>query len=409
MKHRQRKNLIWSGVFAVGFLIVSYCLSNLDIPISGEKALLNKYELVRNYFFPKNHAVGDSILLIDVSYDKTPAEVADEYGIPIGHLPITDREKLLILLQELKKRDDYKYILLDVFFGQKGRTSTDSALYSTICSMPRIAIPRHSDEPLADARLNGKAGFADYTTTFYEEGFVKYPYISDEGESLPLEMYRNMTGRSIEKHWFLYTDGWMPVRKSIVLTFEAFADSAYNEKGEKNWYYLGSDILGENESEGLLYAMPELTKDKYIAIGSFEGDDIHNTFLGPTCGTLINLNAYFSLLDRHHFLSVPFILIMFCTFYILTYLTLMKQDLWKLADDLTQKQSYKTRCALMALSALCSWIGYSAFLAILCLITYLCLGEVYEILVTSTLFYLFALAVKYYDRIKAKVQSWKRK
>lgn len=406
--HKQKK-VIWSIVIAIGFLLFSYCITNLDFPVSGEKALLYRFELVRNYLFPRENTVNDSILLIDVSFDKTPVKATDEYGMPIGDIQITDRQKLLELLQELKRRDDYKYILLDVFFGQKGETPQDSALYATICSMPRIVIPCHNDEVLADSSLRDKAGLADYTTTYKEGSFVKYPYMSADGTSLPLKMYEDMTGRSIHKHWFVYTDGWRLVRKSIVLTFDINAKSAYNEEGEKVWYYLGADILGNDEGEGLLYEMPELTKDKYIAIGAFQGDDSHSTYIGSVCGTLINLNACFSLLCDHHVVSVTLVVIMFFAFFLLAYLTLARQDLRGLADDMTQKHNYRWRTRMMTLSALCSWIGYSLFLTILCILTYVFLGEVYEIFITSTMFYLLSLAVKYTDKFKKLSEIWKRK
>lgn len=45
---QKRKQIIWSAVIAIGFLIISYCLTNLDLPLSGEKALLYKFELYRN-------------------------------------------------------------------------------------------------------------------------------------------------------------------------------------------------------------------------------------------------------------------------------------------------------------------------------------------------------------------------
>ena len=218
-----------------------------------------------------------------------------------------------------------------------------------------------------------------------------------------------MTGRSIHKHWFVYTDGWRLVRKSVVLTFDINAKSAYNEEGEKVWYYLGADILENEKERGLLYEMPELTKDKYIAIGAFQGDDTHSTYIGSVSGTLINLNAYFSLLHNHHVVSITLILVMFCTFFVLAYLTLTRQDLRELADTMTQKQSYRWRTRMMTLSALCSWIGYSLFLTILCILTYVFLGEVYEIFITSTMFYLLSLAVKYRDNFKKLSKVWKRK
>ena len=396
----KHKKVTWSVVIAIGFLLFSYCITNLNFPISGEKALLYRFELVRNYLFPRENTVNDSILLIDVSFDKTSVKATDEYGMPIGDIQITDRQKLLELLQELKRRNDYKYILLDVFFGQKGKTPQDSALYATICSMPRIVIPCHSDEALADSSLREKAGLADYTSTYKVSGFSKYPYMSDEGKSLPLKMYEDMTGRSIHKHWFVYTDGWRLVRKSIVLTFDVNANSAYNDEGEKVWYYLGADVLGNEEERGLLYELPVLTRDKYIAIGASHGDDSHHTYIGSVCGTLINLNAYFSLLHNHHVVSITLVLILFCAFFVLTYLTLTRQDLRGLADAMTKKQNYRWRTRMITLSALCSWIGYSLFLTTLCILTYVFLGEVYEIFVTSTMFYLLSLVIKYTDNFK---------
>ena len=66
----KQKKVIWSVVIAMGFLLFSYCMTNLDFPISGEKFFLYRFELVKNYLFPRESTVNDSILLIDVSYDK---------------------------------------------------------------------------------------------------------------------------------------------------------------------------------------------------------------------------------------------------------------------------------------------------------------------------------------------------
>lgn len=406
---RWQNKLIWSFIIAIGFLLLSYCMSNLNFPISGEKDFLYRFELVKNYFFPKQESFNDSILLIDVSFDKVPVQAIDEYGMPAGNIQITDRKKLLELLRELKRKNDYKYILLDVFFGEKGSTPYDSALYATISSMQRIVIPCHSDEALADSSLIKKAGWADYTSTYNVSGFAKYSYMTNDCVSLPLKMYHDVTGRTIRRHGFLFTDGWWLARKSIVLTFDINANTSYSDEGEKIWYYLGADILGNEKENGLLYESPELTKEKYIAIGASQGDDIHNTYIGPVSGTLINLNAYFSLLHHHHVVSITLIIILFCSFFILAFLTLTRQDLRELTDSATQKTSYRWRTRLLALSALCSWVGYSLFLTILCLFTYVFLGEVYEIFITATMFYLLALAIKYTDNFKKLSKIWKRR
>lgn len=402
----KRQQIILSAIIALGFLYISYCVTNLDFPISGEKAVLYKFEMVRNYLFPHDNTLPDSLLIIDVSYDKTPVEAYDEYGIPIGNRQITDRKKLLELLQELKRRNDYKYILLDIFFEKGLKTASDSALYATICSMQRIVIPNHSDEQLAEADLYTKAGTADYMTTYKEVGFVKYPYLAGTIASLPLRMYEDITGRSISRHLFFYTDGWKIVRKSVVLAFDINASSPYNNNGEKNWYYLGADILGNNGSNGLLYELPNLTKDKYIAIGALQGDDMHNTYAGKMSGLMINFNAFLSLLRGHHVVSFLLSIILFIAFFILAYLTLTQQNLKEIAQSIGTKEHQRY---LMLLSALCTWIGYSLFLSILCVSTYILLGEIYDIFITSTLFYFLHLAVKHKDKPLKIASIWKKR
>lgn len=402
----KRKQIMWSAIIAMGFLLISYCVTNLHYPISGEKAVLYQFEIIRKYFFPPDNSIPDSLLIIDVSYDKASVDATDEYGIPIGHMQITDREKLLQLLQELKRRNDYKYILLDIFFGQNTPTSSDSVLFATICSMPRIVIPCHSDEQLANPKLYEKAGLADYMTTYKEIGFVKYPYLTDSVASLPLRIYEDITNRTIDHHWFIFTDGWRIVRKSVVLAFDVNATSPYNEKGEKNWYNLGADILGDEEGNGLLYELPDLTKDKYIAIGSLQGDDIHNTYIGKVSGLIINVNAFLALLHGHHVVSFLLSVILFIAFFILTYLTLTQQNLTEVAHHIGTK---KYQRYLILLSALCTWIGYSLFLTILCISTYLLLGEIYDIFITSTFFYLLHLAVKHKDKPQKLLRLWKKR
>lgn len=402
-----RKQIVWSAVIAVGFLIISYCVTNLQFPISGEKAVLYKFEMIRNYLFPPDRSVPNDLLIINVSYDKAFVEATDEFGIPIGHTQITDRQKLQQFLQELKRRNDYKCIMLDVFFGQNTPTPSDSALYATICSMPRIAIPCHSDEQLAIPELKSKAGLADYMTTYKEVGFVKYPYLTDSIASLPLRMYEDVTGRSIKRHWFLYTDGWKVVRKSVVLAFDVNVISPYNKTGEKNWYNLGADILGDKGGNGLLYELPELTKDKFIVIGALQGEDIHATYAGKISGLIINTNAFLSLLNGHHVVSLSLSIILFIAFFILSYLTLTQQNLKEVAQKIGTKKHQRY---LLLLSGLCTWIGYSLFLTILCISTYLLLGEIYDIFITSTLFYFLHLAIKHKDKPQKLSRLWiKRK
>lgn len=384
----------------------SYWVTNLRFPISGEKALLTKLELIHDYFWPRGNEAIDSALFVNVTYDKELRPITDECGTPSGRTQITDRHKLLRLLQYLKRNNDYKFILLDVFFGNDVQTKWDEELYATIDSMDRIVIPCHSDAVIADKRLVLKAGLADYLVTFSESDFVKYPYFCDSAKSIPVMMYEEVTGRKIEKHGIFYTDGWHLVRSSIVLTFDLRANETYADNGDKIWNNLGMDLLDDSipelnaSGDSLLYKLPEMTRNKYIVIGSFRGDDTHTTFLEEMSGAVINFNAFISLLRGHHIVSATLAILLFIIFFLLSYLTLSRKRLKDLLEYMAESSQNKSmRVVLKVLIWLCSWIGYSLLLSIMCIITYILLGEAYDIFITSTMFYLFNLSITLFDKI----------
>lgn len=401
----QRKSIyILSSFFSIFFLLLSYWATNLGFPISGEKLLLSRIEMVRGYFKrPKAHFT-DSVLFINVTYDKELRPITDKNGIALGYAPVTNRQKLLRLLEYLNKKDDYKYILLDVFFPKRIHTKWDEELFETILSMPRIVIPCHSDEAIADERLMKKAGLADYITTYSESDFVKYPYFTSKQKSIPVKMYEEMTGRDIKKHGPFYTDGCRLVRSSIVLTFDIKANTLIADNRELIWHNLGMNLLGDSipelkaQGDSLLY-VPNKTSDKYIIIGAYNGDDSHATFLGEESGAVILFNAYISLLHGHHVISISLFVILFATFFILSYLALSRRHIKDVLQTMIQTSTNRwKRRVLKVLNWLCSWIGLSVFLSILCVLTYLFLGEAYDILITSTAFYLFNLIITFFSK-----------
>lgn len=414
MSHKAR--IILSFSLSIGFLVFSYWITNLRFPISGEKALLTKLELLHDYFWPRENEAIDSVLFVNVTYDKVLRPITDEFGTPSGRTQITDRHKLLRLLQYLKRNNNYKFILLDVFFGNDVQTVWDEELYATIDSMERIVIPCHSDAVIADKRLVKKAGLADYLVTFSESDFVKYPYFCDTAKSIPVLMYEEVTGRKIEKHGIFYTDGWHLVRSSIVLTFDLRANETYAVNGDKIWNNLGMDLLDDSIPElnatgdSLLYRQPEMTHNKYIVIGSFRGDDTHTTFLEEMSGAVINFNAFISLLHGHHIVSATLTILLFIIFFSLSYLTLSRKQLKDLLEEIVETSQNKSiRLVLKVLIWLCSWIGYSLLLSIMCIITYLLLGEAYDIFITSTMFYLFSLSITLFDKIHKRFIIWEKR
>lgn len=413
MKRRKRVSI--AIVLAFVFLLLSYWVTNMNVPISGEKALLAEWEFLREYICPHRITVIDSVLFVNVTYDKELRPINDENGMVIGTTDITDRKKLLKMLRYLKEQNNYKYILLDVFFANNVSTEYDKELFSLIDSMPRIVIPCHSDEKIADKRLRRKAALAEYQTTHSESDFVKYPYMSQDEVSIPVKMYEDISGNKINRFGMFYIEGWHLVRCNIVLTFDLLANKWDSDKNEKIWYNLGSDLLGDSImgtkeiGNSLLYEVPELTNNKYIVVGAFHGDDTHSTFVGDLSGAVINYNAFVSLIRGRHIVSFSFLLVMFINFFVMSYVALGR---YTLREQLFTLKKYTKNKYLQGFVTIFEkipvWFNYSFIISVFCIISYVVFNEVYDILITATLFWGLNYFIKFYDYSK-KYILWRKK
>ena len=427
-KNRVASRFSWPALIALAFLLITYIVMNCRWSVSGEKLTLKYFELAREWLMGERVAsMADSVLLIDVHYDKRLVlehKILPNDTIAKGKTPITDRQKLYQLLEYLKDKD-YRYILLDVALDEEASQPEDSALYQLIGTMRDIAIPFPMRKQLADSCLETKAGMAQYGTTIWENDFVKYPYLTDGVKSIPLKMYEELTGRSIKGYWPFYFDGLSLARRSVILTYELrvktvdeIEEEAELSDGNMPIYDspvdLGISVLGEqldttknsNEDEPLINN-PTWANGKYVLIGDYISDR-HTTYMGEVAGTVINFNAYWALYRGHHRISLLFILTLFAAYFILSWLIINHHT----AKSLTQKyirkvwKRYKKpwqrrllHC-LKYIGRLLTWLSYPTFLVVLCLITYLWLGEVYDVLLAITLFFLLKKAILWHHRLK---------
>ena len=140
--HIKRRLLftLFSWITATTLLFVSYSVTNIGFSISGEADIIKQSNFIFKELLQHESSVPDSILFVNVCYDKQLANIYDEDGFEIGNVDITDRHSLLRFLNILSRRNDYKYVILDVFFEDGIKTEYDSALYARIASMERIVI-----------------------------------------------------------------------------------------------------------------------------------------------------------------------------------------------------------------------------------------------------------------------------
>lgn len=385
-------------LIAVVLLIISYFLSIWPYTTGSESFQLQRFEGIRRTLFDGAQTdIEDSVILIDVHYDRTMVmeyeSITDYKGdsasLEKGKVPVVDRQKLLALFKWLKQRDDYQYVILDVFLEKCVAQAEDSALYALLSQMPRLAIPLPPDgQELADKSLEDKAAAVSYGTSAKGRGFLKYTYIVDDRASLPLKMYAELTHDTIVQSGCFYREGYSLARPCGILTYD-FEDEAGK-------YYLGDFIKQIGESDDEIGTIQ--TKGKYILIGDFE-DDRHQTFIGRLSGTIINFNAYLSLKNGHHRVSLIKIFLLLVLLWIPSYYTLRWHSFQEKRIRLINSvRNEKLKRILLYIhnKEILSWIDYPAYFVLSCYSIYIITHEAYDILILVMFFCFFRYFIKHY-------------
>ena len=271
----KHKVILKSLVTTFILLLFSYIVTNVGFELSGESDLIKKTNSVKSLFITDEGPVPDSILFVNICYEKELVDVNDEDGFLKGKIDITNRQSLSDFLELLSINSDYKYVLMDIFFEEGISSPADSALFARISKMDRIVIPKHRDATLAgDSTLESKSSFSDYTTTLLGNDFNKYELLDGEDKSMALTMYEDITGNTITKLGPFYFDGQSICNRTIFSRQMILFNSPYDKNGEKNYYHLTTDLLQDPEGA------QALMKGKYIFVGDMELDDIHDTAPG---------------------------------------------------------------------------------------------------------------------------------
>ena len=302
---KQRKTaIIVSLCNVIVLLIFSYILNNQAI-FTGED--LNQYawmEWIKNKCgLSRNIGENKDALFVNVAYDKQLIERHDDYGMSVGNVDITDRGKLRSFLEALQKTDAYKFIFLDVRFEKGFDSSEDSALFSQIKKMRNIVVASHSDIEFLDSSLSYKTALNDYSSTITGTNFIRYEYLKNGKNSVPLFAYHDLTGNTIDSHFLFYTSNHRLCYKSLFINFPIEDWREFSEQKSKVYYNLGNDLL-ENYSEKDIAL---LTKGKYVVIGDMV-EDMHDTYSGLKPGSVITYYAFVTLMNGEHFLRYGLLL-----------------------------------------------------------------------------------------------------
>ena len=310
-----RKTLGVSLLVSLAITVFSYIVGNSVYPMAGEYAAQKQISDFRKFLGLKQGNVPDSILFINVCYDRELVDY-EENGMPVGQYAITNREKLLKLLTAAKEAGNYRYIFLDVLFEEGTHTPVDSALFQMITSMDRIVIPQHKGVELVDKKLYKKAANADYSVTWKQLTFAHYQFLHDDSiPGVALRMYADRNhkeGYGIKPHWggLWYTDNGRLCKNGITLFLNVSINGSLldeeSQERERNYIYLGADLLDMDE----VVPVKEQIENKVLVIGDFK-TDLHTTYVGPQPGSACCINAYIMLMEGKHYVNWLNILIMF--------------------------------------------------------------------------------------------------
>ena len=371
----KKKAVVVSLVNATILTFGTYFMSNCSL-LTGEN--LDLYAGME-YLFGSNENVNDSVLLINIAYDKQIAKKSIN-GICVGNTDVTDRKALSKLLHDLNampKDSSYRYIFLDVRFEAGNETEYDSILFEKIESMPRLVIANHEDIVLASDKLKNKAAFSDYDITLTSNNFFRYKFLRAKGESIPLRVYHELYSDSIRKcGWFYFSNKGLCQNTHVVKSVLKLD----NKDSESN---NGSSVMSEPYYKNLnkindLESLSVLAKNKYVVVGNMI-DDKNDTFFGRIPGSVLVFSAYWTLKNGENLVSFWIEVIFYLLFFCISLSLFSRSPIIERIPWIKHSKSKLFRFFI-------TFLGYSTVLFIATVIFYLCFEVISSIWIPAFYF-----------------------
>ncbi|MDE6859551.1 MAG: hypothetical protein K2J65_03970 [Duncaniella sp.] len=348
---------VLSVIIATLLVTGDYLLDNCPYPILDEVDTLALVEYVSGRV---SHSTDDSALYLNVAYDKALTPVIDDFGDTIGSVAITDRERLLHLL-EVAANADYRFFVLDVRFETGMNTSVDSALWAAMAYLPRFAYSAHSDGGnAADSTTHHAAAISDYGATL-TTGFTRWQYLQDVGASMPLVVYRTIDGGDIKRHGWFYTDKGHLCRNTLFIPLPSNMLLPERPDGQVRYPLLGSQVMRWNSDAELA----EMMKDRIVVVGDFE-NDMHDTYIGSVPGPALITCAYGELHHGRHLVNWWFTLLIWITYAAICFRVLSATSIW-------QRFAWVKRHPTVG--TLLSFVGWEFVLTVISIAMYLIFAE----------------------------------
>jgi len=367
---RHRIRILWAALHACLLLAVTYLAWNIPMDLDDGGFLLKLYSTSRAAV-ARPDTLPDDLLLVNTCYDHTFVPVYKN-AMEIGQTSITDRRKLLTLLQEMARTNDYRYVVCDIRFDGQLTTETDSALFSLLSRMPRCCVPWSTAMTSFPEKLVPVTGVSEYSTHFLSSDFLKYQYLTGNGESVALRMAGETDSVSINRWGPLYFMGWKLCINAHIVDIETNVNSE-----DAGILHLGSDLMDIVE-----VGAGEMFRDRIIIIGDFFLNDVHNTVAGCVSGPMIIYNAYKALVAKRNVPAWWVWLLVLFAYYLLTLATLCHFE----PHDLLRMLWLRDKPLL---NLLFDWMGFQVLFTLIALIVYITAGLYIDAWVCAAYFTVF--------------------
>ena len=305
-----------SGTHAILLLVLTSYWINTNYSYGDERVLVQWTSILKRVALNIDQdPPQEDYLFIDLAYEKALIPTEDGLGTEV----ITDRAKLAQFFGILKRhQQEVKFTVCDVFL--QGRSEHDGLLQENIRGIQNVVFPNHhaEDGKLEKLDLQVPEAIADYKMA--SGGFLKFKLFQDEKLStVPVYLYEKTTGNKIEDLGIIYAEANNASLNSVIIDYQIRSHELF-EQGEYPVVNLSELLLLPEE-----VIVNDFLKNRFVLMGDFQ-NDVHDTVLGSMPGTLILLNAYLTLLNGYHLITVGWLLFMLGGYTIFSRLMLFPHD-----------------------------------------------------------------------------------
>jgi hypothetical protein len=311
------------GLFSASFLNAVFCVVAtfwlLEMPAwnGAEKPLIQFSTLIKTLLLKwENKPPQKQFLFVDVAYSNQLIDMEDD-GIPVGNQSITDRDSLATLLEILaQKPQNHSFIICDIFFEHPSQS--DKRLEKALKKLPNIVLSHPFKENSNKENLpifkKIPTGLAVYQ--HYDNSFLKYRLLyNDSLKTVPVMMYEYLRKKKFDKGFFFHTLGGKSILNHFVVSLPIRNYDLFQAPEGKRYNYLHlNELLMFPED------IPNICKGRIVVLGDFSKHDKHETIYGSIPGPLILVNTYLALASGENIITIPFVLYVLCSFWLLSFL-----------------------------------------------------------------------------------------